>query len=112
MVELIVWMIMSYGLMNIMVYGSIFDGLRNFFIKWGENEYAPFNYIGRFISGILKCPMCFSTWGGFFLGYFLYSPSWEFLDVNTSISWFFDGIFSSGAVWIINAITEWFEENK
>jgi len=28
------------------------------------------------------------------------------------ISWFFDGIYSSGIVWSINAIIEWFEETK
>jgi hypothetical protein len=27
-------------------------------------------------------------------------------------SWFFDGILSSGAVWAINAIVEYFEENR
>jgi hypothetical protein len=27
-------------------------------------------------------------------------------------SWFFDGILSSGAVWAINSIVEWFEENR
>ena len=27
-------------------------------------------------------------------------------------SWFFDAILSSGAVWIINSIIEWFEENR
>jgi len=68
MTQLILWGIMSYGLMNIMVYGSIFQGLRDFFKKWGENENAPFYYVGNFIHGILKCPMCFSTHGGFFLG--------------------------------------------
>jgi hypothetical protein len=27
-------------------------------------------------------------------------------------SWFFDGILSSGAVWVINAIVEYYEENR
>jgi hypothetical protein len=27
-------------------------------------------------------------------------------------SWFFDGVMSSGAVWVINSIIEWFEENR
>jgi hypothetical protein len=112
MEQLFLWIIMSYGLMNIMVYGSIFQGLRDNFRKWGENTNVPFYYIGEFISGILKCPMCFSTWGGFFLGLFVFSPTWEILDVSPYASWFFDGIFSSGAVWAINAIIEWFEENR
>ena len=110
--KLIVWFILSYGLMNIMVYGSIFQGLRDFFNRWGSNPYAPFSYIGNFISGILSCPMCFSTWGGFFLGIFVFSPTHELLAVPVICSWFFDGILSSGAVWAINAIIEWFEQNR
>jgi hypothetical protein len=27
-------------------------------------------------------------------------------------SWFFDGITSAGAVWALNGIIEWFEENR
>lgn len=112
MTQLILWGIMSYGLMNIMVYGSIFQGLRDFFKKWGENEDAKYNFFGEFIYGILKCPMCFSTWGGFFLGMFIYSPTSEFLYVSPIISWFYDGILSSGFVWALNAIVEWFEVNR
>ena len=109
--EVLVWFILSYGLMNIMVFGSIFEGLRNFFKEWGESYY-PFNPIGRFISGILSCPMCFSTWGGFLLGLVIYSPTHILFELPMTYSWFFDGILSSGAVWIINSIVEWFEENR
>ena len=110
--QLLLWFIMSYGLMNIMVYGSIFQGLRDNIYAWGNNRLAPFNQLGNFISGILSCPMCFSTWGGFFLGMIIYSPTHEIIGVNSVISWFFDGILSSGAVWAINAVVEWFEENR
>jgi hypothetical protein len=109
--EILTWFILSYGLMNIMVYGSIFEGLRNFFKEWGDSYY-PFNSLGRFISGILGCPMCFSTWGGFILSILIFSPTHILFDTPTSYSWFFDGILSSGAVWAINAIVEWFEENR
>jgi hypothetical protein len=110
--EILVWILLSYGLMNIMVYGSIFQGLRDFFEKWGNNEHSPFQGIGGFISGILSCPMCFSTWGGFFLGYVVYSPTATYFGLPTEASWFFDGIMSSGAVWAVNSIVEWFEQNR
>ena len=109
---ILTWFILSYGLMNIMVYGSIFQGFRGFFSDWGGNSNAPFQYIGKFISGILGCPMCFSTWGGFFLGSLIYSPTQQLFELHPYISWFFDGILSSGAVWAINAIIEWFEQNR
>lgn len=110
--EILVWSFLSYGLMNIMVYGSIFEGLRNFFIRWGENNLNVFHGIGKFIGGILSCPMCFSTWGGFFLSLVIFSPMNELYGMSIYYSWFFDGILSSGLVWAINAIVEWFEEKK
>ena len=56
--------------------------------------------------------MCCSTWVGFFLGFFVYSPVHEMLAVSSWGSWFFDGLLASGAVWAINAIVEWYEENR
>ena len=109
---IITWFILSYGLMNIMVYGSIFQKLRNFFQKWGENKLVPFSGLGEFISGILSCPMCFSTWGGFVLSLLIYSPTNVMFNTPLWCSWFFDGILSSGAVWAINAIVEWYEQNR
>ena len=110
--NLIAWSILSYGLMNIMVYGTIFQGLRNFFRKWGEDKLIPFNVVGEFISGILSCPMCFSFHGGWFLSLLIYSPTNVMFNTPEWCSWFFDGILSSGAVWAINAVVEWFEENR
>jgi hypothetical protein len=98
--------------MNIMVYGSIFRKFRQFFIDWGNNDYAPFQSVGGFISGILTCPMCFSFHGGWFLSLFIFSPTAEIFMTPLWISWFFDGILSSGAVWTINAVIEWFEQNR
>lgn len=109
--KLILWSILSYGLMNIMVFGSIFSGLRNNIELWGNSK-LPLNELANFISGILSCPMCFSTWGGFFLGLFVYSPTNEIFEIPKYISWFFDGIYSSGIVWTINSVIEWFEETK
>jgi hypothetical protein len=112
MINILTWFILSYGLMNIMVYGSIFQGLRNFFQNWGNDKLLPFNEVANFISGILTCPMCFSTWGGFILSLTVFSPTFVLFGTPLWISWFFDGILSSGAVWAINAIIEWFEENR
>ena len=111
MTNILTWFILSYGLMNIMVYGSIFQGLRDFFKKWGDSQ-LPFNALGQFISGILTCPMCFSFHGGWFLSLTVFSPTFMLFGTSLWISWFFDGILSSGAVWAINAIVEWYEENR
>ena len=107
MVNLIAWFVLAYGFSNIMVYGSIFSGLRNRIALWGM-DYSLFN----FISGILSCMMCCSTWIGFFLGLVLFSPSYWFFGANPYYSWFFDGLMASGAVWAINSVIEWFEQNR
>jgi hypothetical protein len=111
-ITILTWFILSYGLMNIMVFSSIFRGLRDFFSNWGNNKNAPFRPVGEFISGILSCPMCFGFHGGWFLSLVIFSPTFALFGTSLWYSWFFDGILSSGAVWAINAIVEWFEENR
>ena len=111
MTQLVLWMIMAYGLSNIVVYGSIFNGPRNFINKWGDSKY-PLNGFGKFLSKMISCMMCFGFHCGWFLSILVYSPVHEILGVNTFASWFFDGMLASGSVWAINAIIEWFEENR
>ena len=110
--DILIWFVLAYGFTNIMVWGSIFAGLRNKIAEMGENILNPLFPIFKFISGILSCMMCCSTWVGFFLGLFIYSPTHEYFDSIKEISWFFDGLLASGAVWAINAIVEWFENNR
>jgi hypothetical protein len=110
--NLITWILLNYGLMNIMVYSSIFKGLRDFFKEWSLNKYSPFYYVAEFISGILSCPMCFSFHGGWFFSLTIFSPLFELYNTPTYISWFFDGVLASGSVWALNSIIEWFEENR
>ena len=110
--KLLLWMIMCYGISNILVYGSIFNGPRNKINQWAADVDSIFQDFWIFLSDMLKCMMCTPTWVGFFVGIFLYSPVNHFLDVSIWVSWFFDGITSAGAVWAINGIIEWFEENR
>ena len=112
MTQILVWMIIAYGLSNIVVYGSIFNGPRNFINKWGGNQYAPFQIMGLFISKMISCMMCFGFHCGWFLSLTIYSPSHEILNVSKYYSWFFDSMLASGSVWGINAIIEWFEVNR
>jgi hypothetical protein len=94
-----------------MVYGTIFKGMRNFIKEYGESDLIMSD-TSKFISGILSCMMCCSTWIGFFLGLFIYSPTHELFQLNSYFSWFFDGLLASGSVWGINGFIEWFEENR
>ena len=110
--ELVLWSLAAYGMTNILVWGSIFADLRNMIHTWGMSEYAAFNGIGKFLSGLISCMMCTSTWVGFFMSFVYYSPSMEMLGVGPFFSWFFDGMLASGVVWMINSVVEYWEGNR
>jgi hypothetical protein len=112
MTELVVWMVMTYGLSNILVYGSIFNGPRNYIFNQADHGIGILNGFYKFLKGMLSCMMCTPVWVGFFFGIFLYSPVHELLGVTKIASWFFDGMLASGSVWAINSIIEWFEQNR
>lgn len=111
MEKIIFWSLAAYGMSTIIVYGSIFENFRNKIHQWGSNEYAPFQGIGKFISGLISCMLCTSTWVGFFLSIMLGGLSNIFI-TNPILTIFFDGMFTAGAVWAINSIVEFFEENR
>jgi hypothetical protein len=110
--NLVIWAMVAYGMTNILVYGSIFNGFRQSIHNWGNNEFAPFNFLGKFLSGLISCVLCTSTWIGFFLSLAYFSPNVDLIGLNKFLSVFFDGMLSAGLVWAINSIVEWFEENR
>ena len=112
MTQLVLWMIMAYGLSNIVVYGSIFNAPRNYIFLQSGNDKNIMRGFFSFLKGMISCMMCFGFHCGYFLSILVYSPVHEILGVNPWASWFFDGILSSGAVWAINSIVEWFEVNR
>ena len=98
--ETLIWIIAAYGMSNILVYGSIFENLRDKIIIKSD-----------FFGDLIQCMMCTSTWVGFFFSLVFFSPTAELVLIPyTNV--FFDGMLASGGVWALNAIIEWFEENK
>jgi hypothetical protein len=112
MTQLLLWMVMAYGLSNILVYGSIFNTPRNYIFQQADNIDNYIQGFFQFLKGMLSCMMCTPVWVGYFFGIFLYSPVHELLNVTSFVSWFFDGMLASGSVWAINSIIEWFEQNR
>jgi len=109
---ILVWSIAAYGMSNILVYGSIFEWLRSFFRKISNSRIKIVSLVGEFFTDMLGCMMC----TGFHVGWILsllifFSPSF-FVGTNFLVSLFFDACYSSGVVWVINSIVEWFEENR
>ena len=100
--EILIWILAAYGMTQILVYGSIFDGIRNWITK-----------NSKFFGDLLSCMMCTSTWVGFFYSLVLWSPSANYWNLPIPYSnIFFDGMIASGSVWALNAIIEWYEQNK
>jgi len=113
MTSLVIFMLAAYGMTTILVYGSIFNGVRNFIHKQSSEEgFKLLRPIFSFLSELIVCPLCTSTWVGFFLSLTMFSPVHTIIGLNEYFSVFFDGMLSAGSVWAINAIVEWFEENR
>ena len=110
--QTLIWFVLAYGFTNILVYGSIFNNLREGIHRVGENILHPLYGLGKFFSELIKCVMCTSTWIGFFLSMCYFSPNADIIGLNKGLSVFFDGMLSAGFVWGINAVIEWFEENR
>ena len=98
--ETLIWILAAYGMSQILVFGGIFDTPRD----WIKEK-------STFFGDLISCMMCTSTWVGFFFSLVFYSPTLPMVVIPyTNI--FFDGMLASGSVWAINAMVEWFEENR
>ncbi len=107
MVEFLIYLLLTYGIVNIAVFSSIFNGWRSF---WGR--VSP-NFFGKLFS----CPMCLSFWVGVvfsivFQCYNTYTPSLVFNIDNYTLNLFIDGSVTSGLIWIVYVIVNFFETFK
>mgnify|MGYP006153947799 FL=1 len=98
--ETLIWILAAYGMSQIIVFGSIFDNQREWIIKKST-----------FFGDLVQCMMCTPTWVGFFFSLTFFSPT-ESMVMIPYTNIFFDGMLACGSVWALNAIIEWFEENK
>jgi len=92
---------MAYGMTSVIVWGSIFEKQR----EWVKNN-------SKFFGDLISCTLCTATWVGFFISLILGGLSESLLGVNWILSIFFDGMFTAGSVWALNAIIEFFEESR
>lgn len=107
MTNLFIFILASYGISNILVYSSIFEGLRENLAKLGTGPKSLYK--------LFSCMMCMPTWVGFILSAIL-----QFCGVQTPFTYygveyfwlavFLDGVLSSGAVYAFNVLVEHFEE--
>lgn len=103
---ILLFILTSYGITNILLFGSIFSGWRDFWVKHNPN----------FFGKLFTCPMCLSTWVGFILSYSLTNLNYmtPFTMYGIDIMYlkiFLDGCFTSGCVWLIHNFEEAFERH-
>ena len=111
--QLLIFILISYGISNIIVFGSIFEKFRNF---W--EPISP-----KYVHKLLTCMICLPTWIGFMGSALIWSPTEAFNLVTHSldvfglfmipkglISVFLDGCLTSGSVWLIHTFQEHLEK--
>ena len=106
--EILVFILVNYGISNIVVHGSIFNGFREFWKSLSPN----------FFGVLFSCMICTPFWVGVILstvfqlmGYTNMSPLASQGVDNLYLSVFLDGCLASGSVFLIHIIEEWFELN-
>ena len=100
MVGIFLWIMTAYGMSNIIVNGSIFDGVREYIISKSS-----------FFGDLISCMMCTSFWVGIFM-YILFSREVLHYFSFELIDYLFVGCFTSGTTWVINSISEYFITNS
>ena len=101
---ILLFILVSYGITNILVFGSIFEGWRNFWVKFNPS----------FFGKLMTCPLCLSFWVGGIL-----SITFHLLGYPTPFTLygikifpllvFLDASFSSGTIWLLHNLEEMFE---
>ena len=101
MALLVFWVLAAYGMTSILVWGKIFDNQRDWIKKHS-----------KFFGDLISCTLCTSTWVGFFMSLVFGGLTNHYFESPWLFYVFFDGMFTAGSVWAINAIIEFFEENR
>ena len=99
--SVLIWILMAYGFTNILVWGSIFENQR----VWIKKH-------SKFFGDLISCTLCTATWVGFFFSFLFGGLTKYYFNVPWYICLFTDGMVTAGGVWMLNAIIEFFEENR
>jgi hypothetical protein len=99
--ETLIFILICYGICNNFIYGSIFEGTRNFISKFGTGGYS--------IHKLVTCFMCLGTWVGFILtmilayfGYANITPVGSIGIDNIYLIVILNGFVSAAGVWLIH----------
>lgn len=99
----LIFILICYGACNNLIYGSLFQGYRDFLSKFGTGGYSLYK--------LFTCFMCLGTWMGFAVSAILYYFGFSNLTPMGAITlpWlmiFMNGLVSTGGVWLIHTLQE------
>jgi len=107
MSELVLFILVCYGATNIIVYGSLFEKLRNFFVKINPS----------FIGKLFTCSVCMGFWVGVCVAYLLMFvgnadmvPMYKLGPNGIPLILFFAGCISSGTSSMLDALNDFFSK--
>lgn len=105
---LLTFILISYGACNNMIYGSIFEGFREYLSKFGTGGYS--------LHKLFTCFMCLGFWMGValssmmsYFGFIHLTPVGSLGVTNLFLLTFLNGLLSSGSVWLIHTLQEMLE---
>jgi len=98
-----IFILISYGACNNLIYGSIFEGFRNFLSKFGTGGYS--------VHKLFNCFMCLATWMGFAISTILIwnGNTPPITTNNVYVTIFLNGLLSTGGVWVLHNFEEMLE---
>jgi hypothetical protein len=101
----VIFLLICYGACNNLIYGSLFEGFRNYLGKFGTGGYSLYK--------LFTCFMCLGTWMGFvfsiifaYFGYADLTPIGSIGITNMYLLIFLNGLLSAGGVWLIHTFQE------
>lgn len=107
----LLFILICYGACNNIIYGSLFEGFRNFLSKFGTGGYSLYK--------LFTCFMCLGTWMGFFItlimnhfGYLTLTPMGSLGVDNLFLAVLLNGLVSAGGVWLTHTFQESIEKDS
>ncbi len=100
----LIFLLICYGATNNLIWGSIFEGFRNYLKKFGTGGYSLYK--------LFTCFMCLGTWMGFVVSgiYLLVGVATPLIVASVPVSIFLHGLLSGGGVWLLNTLQEKLEK--
>ena len=98
--DILIWLTACFGMSFIIIYGNIFNTLRERLTKKS-----------KFLNDLFSCIVCTGTWVGFITSILLGSLSSHYFSSTSILNIFYDGMIAAAGCYIIDSIIDRIKEN-